>query len=66
MNKKVFEVTTVVTHKGVFRKFLKHYIVVADKIPRTVDDLMVVGMMGMENEELVEARQLTHYEVIIK
>ena len=61
MDKKVFEAITLVTHKGVDKKFIKKYIVISNSIPKNVKDLN-----AGENEEFLESRYLPNYQVIIK
>ena len=55
-----FEVLTVVSHKGITRKFVKRYIVISTSIPKNIEDLG-----AKENEEFLEAKQLV-CEIVIK
>jgi hypothetical protein len=55
-----FEVTTLVTHNGINKKFLKKYIVISSSIPSTLKDLN-----AGKNEEFLESRRL-FCEVVIK
>lgn len=56
-----FVASTLVSHKGTNRKFVKKYIVISKSIPKNTEDLG-----AMENEEFLESKQLLGYEVVIK
>lgn len=55
-----YKVLTVFSHNGVAKKFIQRYIVIATSADQAVQSIKLRG-----NEEVIEAKELVDYELVI-